>query len=150
VAHAVDSLLNFETVKYFGAEDREASATRAAITAYSERGDQVGQLAGVAQHRSGADHQRDDGIRRMAWSRWGWSQARFTRATWCSCRHLLLQLFRPLDLLGMVYRTIRQGVIDMAQMFHLIDTGAEVEDVPGAGAGGRPGLGAPSTMSFRL
>ena len=39
---------------------------------------------------------------------------------------LLAQLFRPLDLLGMVYRTIRQGVTDMAAMFTLIDTGAEV------------------------
>jgi ABC-type transport system involved in Fe-S cluster assembly fused permease/ATPase subunit len=45
---------------------------------------------------------------------------------------LLAQLFRPLDLLGMVYRTIRQGVIDMGAMFDLIDTDAEVKDAPGA------------------
>jgi ATP-binding cassette subfamily B protein len=45
---------------------------------------------------------------------------------------LLSQLFRPLDLLGMVYRTIRQGVIDMASMFALIDTPAEVVDAPNA------------------
>ncbi len=45
---------------------------------------------------------------------------------------LLAQLFRPLDLLGMVYRTIRQGLIDMEAMFGLIDTPAEVVDAPGA------------------
>jgi ATP-binding cassette, subfamily B, heavy metal transporter len=45
---------------------------------------------------------------------------------------LLAQLFRPLDLLGMVYRTIRQGLIDMDAMFALVDTPAEVVDAPGA------------------
>jgi ABC-type transport system involved in Fe-S cluster assembly fused permease/ATPase subunit len=47
---------------------------------------------------------------------------------------LLIQLFRPLDVLGWVYRTIRQGLIDMAEMFRLIDTDIEVKDVPGAPA----------------
>jgi ABC-type transport system involved in Fe-S cluster assembly fused permease/ATPase subunit len=47
---------------------------------------------------------------------------------------LLAQLFRPLDLLGMVYRTIRQGALDMAAMFDLIDTPATVVDAPGAPA----------------
>ena len=46
----------------------------------------------------------------------------------------LTQLFRPLDMLGMVYRTIRQGLIDMAAMFKLIDTELEVADAPGAPA----------------
>jgi ABC-type transport system involved in Fe-S cluster assembly fused permease/ATPase subunit len=45
---------------------------------------------------------------------------------------LLAQLFRPLDMLGMVYRTIRQGLTDMAAMFDLIDTAPEIVDVPGA------------------
>ena len=47
---------------------------------------------------------------------------------------LLAQLFRPLDMLGMVYRTIRQGLIDMDAMFALIDTPAEVVDAPDAAA----------------
>jgi ATP-binding cassette subfamily B protein len=46
----------------------------------------------------------------------------------------LIQLFRPLDVLGWVYRTIRQGLVDMAEMFRLIDTDIEVRDVPGAPA----------------
>jgi ATP-binding cassette subfamily B protein len=44
----------------------------------------------------------------------------------------LTQLFRPLDMLGMVYRTIRQGLIDMAEMFRLMDTEVEVRDAPSA------------------
>jgi ATP-binding cassette subfamily B protein len=46
----------------------------------------------------------------------------------------LVQLFRPLDLLGFVYRTIRQGLVDMAEMYRLIDTPVEVQDIPGAPA----------------
>jgi len=46
----------------------------------------------------------------------------------------LMQLFRPLDLLGWVYRTIRQGLVDMGEMFRLMDTDVEVRDVPGAPA----------------
>ena len=46
----------------------------------------------------------------------------------------MIQLFRPLDMLGMVYRTIHQGAIDMAAMFALIDTAAEIKDAPHAPA----------------
>ena len=47
---------------------------------------------------------------------------------------LLMQLFRPLDMLGWVYRSIKQGLIDMEQMFTLLDTPAEIVDAPGATA----------------
>jgi ATP-binding cassette subfamily B protein len=47
---------------------------------------------------------------------------------------MLSMLFRPLDMLGMVYRTIRQGLIDMEAMFRLVDTPAEIVDAPGAPA----------------
>jgi ATP-binding cassette subfamily B protein len=63
---------------------------------------------------------------------WGWSEGRFTAGNVVLVSTLLVQLFRPLDMLGMVYRTIRQGVIDMAAMFDLVDTPAEVVDAPGA------------------
>ena len=70
----------------------------------------------------------------MAWTVWGWSQGRLTVGDLVFVNTYLTQLFRPLDMLGMVYRTIRQGLIDMAEMFRLIDTPVEVADAPGAPA----------------
>ena len=133
VAHAVDSLLNFETVKYFNAEERESERYDRAVTAYANAAVKnetslawlnIGQSlitsmvlgGGMALRRVGLEPGRDstrgdtvfvDGPARR-------------------------QLFRPLDLLGMVYRTIRQGVLDMGAMFDLIDTPSEIVDAPGA------------------
>ena len=133
VAHAVDSLLNFETVKYFGAEEREGRRYEDAMTAYAKAATtsenslawlNVGQ-AFITNLMLGLG---------MAWVAWGWSQGRFTAGDVVLVSTLLSQLFRPLDLLGMVYRTIRQGVIDMGAMFDLVDTPSEVVDAPGAPA----------------
>ncbi len=131
VAHAVDSLLNFETVKYFGAEEREAQRYDRAMRAYADAAVvsenslawlNIGQAAITNAMLAGG----------MAWVAWGWSQGRFTAGEVVLVSTLLSQLFRPLDLLGMVYRTIRQGAIDMGAMFDLIDTPSEVVDAPGA------------------
>ena len=133
VAHAVDSLLNFETVKYFGAEEREARRYDAAITAYAKAATvsenslawlNVGQAAITNLMLGGG----------MAFVVWGWAHGRFTAGQLVFVQIQLTQLFRPLDLLGMVYRTIRQGVIDMGAMFDLVDTPATVIDAPGAAA----------------
>ncbi|WP_294192898.1 ABC transporter ATP-binding protein/permease [uncultured Sphingomonas sp.] len=127
VAHAVDSLLNFETVKYFGAEEREARRYDHAMRSYADAAVKsenslawlnVGQALITNLMLGGG----------MAYVAWGWSQGRFTAGNVVLVSTLLSQLFRPLDLLGMVYRTIRQGVIDMAAMFDLIDTPSEVTD----------------------
>ena len=68
----------------------------------------------------------------MVFTVWGWSQGRFTPGDVVLVNSLLMQLFRPLDMLGWVYRSIRQGLIDMEAMFDLLDTPAEVVDAPGA------------------
>src|SRR5690606_23015332 len=70
----------------------------------------------------------------MAFTIWGWSQGRLSVGDLVLIQTYLAQLFRPLDMLGWVYRTIRQGLIDMAAMFRLIDTDIEVRDKPGAPA----------------
>ena len=70
----------------------------------------------------------------MVFTVWGWSQGRFTPGDVVFVNTMLLQLFRPLDMLGWVYRTIRQGLIDMEAMWNLVDTPAEVTDVPEAPA----------------
>src|SRR3546814_12821176 len=62
----------------------------------------------------------------------GWSTGSFITGDVVLVNTLLAQLFRPLDMLGWVYRNIRQGLIDMEQMFGLIDPPAEVVDREGA------------------
>ncbi len=131
IGRAVDSLLNYETVKYFGAEEREArrydeaiaSFTRAAVrNEVSLAWLNIGQSLITNVMMAGA----------MGFTVWGWSQGRFTPGDVVLVNSLLMQLFRPLDMLGWVYRSIRQGLIDMEAMFDLTDTPAEVVDIPGA------------------
>ena len=84
----------------------------------------------------------------MAYTVWGWSQGRLTVGDLVFVNTYLTQLFRPLDMLGMVYRTIRQGLIDMAAMFELIDTPVEVRrHARRAGAGDPPPVDRRSRMS---
>jgi len=68
----------------------------------------------------------------MIFTVWGWSQGRFTPGDVVFINTMLLQLFRPLDMLGWVYRSIRQGLIDMEAMWDLLDTPAEINDRPDA------------------
>ena len=131
VAHAVDSLLNFETVKYFGAEEREAARYDGAMAAYATAAvKNQNSLAWLNIGQSLITNVMMAGG--MGLVVWGWSKGEFNAGNVVLVSTLLAQLFRPLDLLGMVYRTIRQGVIDMAAMFDLIDAPAEVKDVPAA------------------
>ena len=106
IGRAVDSLLNYETVKYFGAEEREAKRYDEAVGAFASGRAQRG-VARMAEHRPGADHQSDD-RRRDDLHRLGLEPGPLhARAT--SCRQQpLMQLFRPLDMLGWVYRSIRE------------------------------------------
>ncbi|KQM64248.1 metal ABC transporter permease [Sphingomonas sp. Leaf17] len=131
VAHAVDSLLNFETVKYFGAEEREAKRYDQAIAAYANAA--IKNENSLAWLNVGQSFLTATMLAiGMGVVAWGWGNGRFSAGDVVFVSTLLSQLFRPLDLLGMVYRTIRQGAIDMAAMFDLIDTPAEVVDVAGA------------------
>ena len=133
LSRAVDSLLNYETVKYFGAEHREEERYAQSARAYSEaaiKSDASLGMLNIAQAlitnllMAGA----------MAYTVWGWSRGNLTVGDLVFVNTYLMQLFRPLDLLGFVYRTIRQGMVDMAQMFNLMDTAVEVADRPGAPA----------------
>jgi ATP-binding cassette, subfamily B, heavy metal transporter len=131
IGRAVDSLLNYETVKYFGAEEREAQRYDEAIGAFTRAAVRnevslawlnIGQAFITNLMMAGA----------MIFTVWGWTKGRFTPGDVVLVNSLLMQLFRPLDMLGWVYRSIRQGLIDMEAMFDLLDTPAEVTDKPGA------------------
>jgi ABC-type transport system involved in Fe-S cluster assembly fused permease/ATPase subunit len=133
IGRAVDSLLNYETVKYFGAEEREAKRYDEAIGAFARASVRnevslawlnIGQSLITNLMMAGA----------MVFTVWGWSRGRFTAGDVVWINGLLMQLFRPLDMLGWVYRSIRQGLIDMEAMWDLLDTPAEVVDKPDAPA----------------
>ena len=130
---AVDSLLNYETVKYFNAEEREIESYGRVSRAYANAALKsenslallnVGQALITSLMLGGA----------MAFAVIGWRDGRFTAGDIILVQALLLQLFRPLDILGMVYREVKQGLIDMGAMFRLLDTPAEIVDRPGAPA----------------
>lgn len=133
IGRAVDSLLNYETVKYFGAEEREAKRYDEAIAKFTRAAvrNEVS-LAWLNIGQSFITNLMMAGA--MGFTVWGWSRGRFTPGDVVLVNSLLMQLFRPLDMLGWVYRSIRQGLIDMEAMFDLTDTPAEVVDVPGAEA----------------
>ena len=137
---AVDSLLNYETVKYFSAEEYEARRYEKTYTRFSEANirNEVS-LAWLNIGQSLITNLMMGGA--MAYSVWGWSQGRLTVGDVVLVNTLLAQLFRPLDVLGWVYRTIVQGLIDVEQMFRLLGTETEIKDRPGAKplmlAGGR-------------
>lgn len=131
VSRSVDSLLNYETVKYFGAEEREIARYSDVAARYSNaavRSENSLALLNIGQSlvtnlmMAGA----------MAYTVWGWSKGIYQTGDVVLVNTLLAQLFRPLDLLGMVYRMIRQGLVDMQAMFSLIDTPAEIVDAPDA------------------
>ncbi len=133
VAKSVDSLLNYETVKYFNAEKRETARYSQVISQWADAAVKsenslallnIGQSLITNLMMAGA----------MGYVVWGWSKGQFSTGDVVTVNTLLAQLFRPLDLLGMVYRTIRQGLTDMAAMFALVDEQPEVFDLPGAPA----------------
>ena len=131
IGRAVDSLLNYETVKYFGAEEREARRYDEAVGAFTRAAVRnevslawlnIGQSLITNLMMAGA----------MGFTVWGWSTGRFTPGDVVLVNALLMQLFRPLDMLGWVYRSIKQGLIDMEMMFELLDTSQEIVDAPNA------------------
>ena len=133
LGRAVDSLLNYETVKYFGAEAREGERYSQAAESYMNAAvKSENSLALLNILQAVITNLLMGGA--MAWTVWEWRAGRLNVGDMVFVNTFLMQLFRPLDFLGMVYRTIRQGLIDMAQMFALIDTEVEVRDAPGAPA----------------
>ena len=117
---AIDSLLNFETVKYFGAEEREAARYDQLDGALRAAERQDLRLAGGAQHRPGghlrARHDRRAGDVRRAASR----RVATTIGDFVLLNAMMLQLYQPLNFMGMVYRDIKQAIVDIERMFGIL------------------------------
>jgi ABC-type transport system involved in Fe-S cluster assembly fused permease/ATPase subunit len=130
---AIDSLLNFETVKYFNAEKREAARydqsmegyeAAALKTSYSLAFLNFGQAVLITL-----------GLVGVMWlAAVGVQSGELTVGDFVLVNAYMIQITMPLNFLGTVYREIRQALVDMRQMFDLLEEPAEVTDKPGAPA----------------
>ncbi len=141
---AIDSLLNYETVKYFGNEDFEARRYDENLLKYENASVQneaslgllnIGQALIIAGAVTALMFLAAQGV----------VAQKFTLGDLVLVNGLLIQLYIPLNFLGMVYREIKQALIDMDRMFRLLAAHREIEDKAGA-----PALPAgPAAVEFR-
>ena len=130
---AVDGMLNFETVKYFANEEHEAQRYDAALQAYERAAVKsettltllnLGQGMIIAAGLVGI----------MTLAARGVAAAEMTVGDFVLVNAYLIQLYTPLNFLGMVYRNIKQSLTDLEQMLELLAVKPEIEDRPGAPA----------------
>ena len=128
---AIDSLLNYETVKYFGAERREAERYDRSMARYEASSIKTyvsltvlnaGQTVIFTAGMTGVMMMSIAGIRSGAHS----------IGDFVLVNAMMIQLFQPLNFMGMVYREVKQATIDIEMMFDLLSQNAEIVDRPGA------------------
>lgn len=129
---AIDSLLNYETVKYFGNEEHEARRFDRALTAYEKAGIRSANSLSLLNAGQGAIIAAGVTVI-MVLAGAGVVEGRMTLGDFVLVNAYLIQLYMPLNFLGMVYRELRQSLIDMQAMFQLLEVNVEVPDSPGAG-----------------
>nr|WP_050526409.1 ABC transporter ATP-binding protein/permease [Pseudorhodobacter aquimaris] len=128
---AIDSLLNFETVKYFGAEQREADRYDGAMRQYETAAVKTGQSLSFLN--AGQSLIITTGlVIVMVMAAMGVQQDILTVGDFVMVNAYMIQITMPLNFLGSVYREIRQSLVDMGDMFALLGQPAEVKDKPGA------------------
>ncbi|MEM7443565.1 MAG: ABC transporter ATP-binding protein/permease [Pseudomonadota bacterium] len=128
---AIDSLLNFETVKYFGNEDHEADRFDRSLVKYQRAAVRsqeslsmlnIGQVLIIAVGLTLVMYMAARGI----------VAGTMSVGDFVVVNTYLIQLYQPLNFFGYVYRTIKQSLVDMHAMFTLLDQDREVEDAPDA------------------
>ena len=130
---AIDSLLNFETVRYFGAAGREAARYDRAMEGYEAAAVKTGQS--LAFLNAGQAFIITSGlVIVMAMAAQGVQAGQLTVGDFVMVNAYMIQITMPLNFLGTVYREIRQALVDMGQMFGLLAQPAEITDKPGAPA----------------
>jgi ATP-binding cassette subfamily B protein len=128
---AIDSLLNFETVKYFGAEQREADRYDQSMEAYE--GAAIKTATSLAMLNFGQSLIITSGlIAVMIMAATGVQNGTLTVGDFVMVNAYMIQITMPLNFLGTVYREIRQSLVDMGEMFDLLEQPQEVSDKPGA------------------
>jgi ABC-type transport system involved in Fe-S cluster assembly fused permease/ATPase subunit len=128
---AIDSLLNYETVKYFANEEHEARRFDVALRAY--------EIAAVRSQHTLSFLNIGQGsiiacglVGVMLLAGQGVAAGRMTVGDFVLVNSYLVQLYTPLNVLGMVYRNIKQALTDLEAMFRLLEVKPEVEDKPNA------------------
>ncbi len=130
---AIDSLLNYETVKYFGAEKREAARYDKAMERYERLS--IGSYVSLAVLNSGQGVIFTIGLTLvMLMCISGIHNGTNTIGDFVLVNAMMIQLYQPLNFMGMLYREVKQAVIDIETMFQLLNEHPEIEDKPGAPA----------------
>ena len=130
---AIDSLLNFETVKYFGAEAREAARYDDSMAGYERAA--LKTSYSLAFLNFGQSFLITGGlVAVMVMAAVGVQRGDLTVGDFVMVNAYMVQITIPLNFLGTVYREIRQSLVDMGEMFDLLEQPAEVKDKPGAPA----------------
>ncbi|HEY3641367.1 MAG TPA: ABC transporter ATP-binding protein/permease [Xanthobacteraceae bacterium] len=128
---AIDSLLNYETVKYFVAEEREARRYDRAMARYEEAS--VKSYVSLAVLNAGQATIFTIGLAgAMVMCAYGIQEGTHTVGDFIMINAMMIQLYQPLNFMGMVYREIKQAVIDIENLFAILDRKPEIEDRPGA------------------
>lgn len=128
---AIDSLLNFETVKYFANERHEAERFDRAMARYESAATRT--LTSLAVLNSGQIVIFSIGLTIiMVMAAFEVADGTMTVGDFVLINSFLIQLYMPLNFLGSTYRDIKQGLIDVEAMFRLLAVPAEIRDAPGA------------------
>ncbi|MBR0876384.1 ABC-type transport system involved in Fe-S cluster assembly fused permease/ATPase subunit [Bradyrhizobium japonicum] len=128
---AIDSLLNYETVKYFSAETREAQRYDKSVARYEESSVQA--YTSLAVLNTGQAVIFTLGLTAtMLMCAIGVRNGTNTVGDFVLVNAMMIQLYQPLNFMGMVYREIKQAIIDIEKMFGVIGREAEIKDMPDA------------------
>jgi ABC-type transport system involved in Fe-S cluster assembly fused permease/ATPase subunit len=128
---AIDSLLNYETVKYFSAEEREATRYDRSMEGYERAS--VKTYTSLAVLNTGQAIIFTAGLTAtMLMCAIGVRRGTNTVGDFVMVNAMMIQLYQPLNFMGMVYREIKQAIIDIEKMFGVLSRNPEIKDFPGA------------------
>jgi ATP-binding cassette subfamily B protein len=128
---AIDSLINYETVKYFVAEEREARRYDRSMARYEEAS--VRSYVSLAVLNAGQATIFTIGLAgAMVMCAYGIKEGTHTIGDFIMINAMMIQLYQPLNFMGMVYREIKQAVIDIEMMFTILGREPEIRDRPDA------------------
>ena len=128
---AIDSLLNYETVKYFNSEEREAARYDRSMERYEQAS--VKAYTSLAVLNTGQAIIFTAGLTAtMVMCAFGVRSGRNTVGDFVMVNAMMIQLYQPLNFMGMVYREIKQAIIDIEKMFSVLSRNPEIKDSPGA------------------